>query len=279
MSTGQIRGRKTSTSSFVAAPVDDINVKRKSARDLYQDYGIVQPAGWLSDEKSSDLAQSRDGNHSPQAYCHVCHVCHVCSHRTLATSECAACGHQFCQRCDCVRTTEVVGANRTSRETKKHDISREKSTTNSLKQVQQQAETVDSSTRTEYHESQQTTKTGRGVEFRSETKHEEHRVFEPKDSDANLRNKFRSGPSPAASNNDYYKQNTRSSQTQAESKSGITAIKTVHNRTTGTLKQNPFLVADSMISGNDSSLETNEANTSIVTLGPQFLKAKLTVDR
>ncbi|KAF3024307.1 delta subunit of the central stalk of mitochondrial F1F0 ATP synthase, atp16 [Neopestalotiopsis sp. 37M] len=37
--------------------MDDSKLKRKSARDLYQEYGISRPPGWLSDEEDSDLAR------------------------------------------------------------------------------------------------------------------------------------------------------------------------------------------------------------------------------
>lgn len=85
--------------------MDDSKLKRKSARDLYQEYGISRPPGWLSDEEDSDLARSGDGSHSPPT---CCHVCHVCAYRTSAPSKCTSCGHHFCQRYICERQDEVV---------------------------------------------------------------------------------------------------------------------------------------------------------------------------
>ncbi|KAI0013660.1 hypothetical protein F4779DRAFT_346938 [Xylariaceae sp. FL0662B] len=70
--------------------------RRKSARELFEQYGIGTPSGWLSDEE--DLSFSRDGNASPQRFCRVCHVC---SARTWSSMHCPSCRHRLCEKCLC----------------------------------------------------------------------------------------------------------------------------------------------------------------------------------
>ncbi|KAI1167924.1 hypothetical protein F5B18DRAFT_338629 [Nemania serpens] len=65
----------------------------RSARDMFVQYDISRPSGWLS-----DISLSGDGNASPRRYCRYCHVC---STPTWAPAHCSSCGHRLCERCAC----------------------------------------------------------------------------------------------------------------------------------------------------------------------------------
>ncbi len=47
--------------------------KWRSAQDMFTQYDISRPPGWLSDIE--DLSLSGDGNASPRRYCRYCHIC------------------------------------------------------------------------------------------------------------------------------------------------------------------------------------------------------------
>ncbi|KAK8089372.1 hypothetical protein PG997_004333 [Apiospora hydei] len=70
----QIRNHPTS-----GQPVSDQSAmgtavnRRRSARELFEQYGVARPSGWLSDEE--DLTLSGDRNASPRRFCRICHVC------------------------------------------------------------------------------------------------------------------------------------------------------------------------------------------------------------
>ncbi|KAI0195095.1 hypothetical protein EV127DRAFT_178048 [Xylaria flabelliformis] len=66
----------------------------RSARDIFTQYNISRPSGWLSDNE--DLSLSGDGNASPRRYCRYCHICSV---PTLAPTHCSSCGHRLYERC------------------------------------------------------------------------------------------------------------------------------------------------------------------------------------
>ncbi|KAI1085690.1 hypothetical protein F5B20DRAFT_12956 [Whalleya microplaca] len=115
---GQIRGRPTSSimksnkhsrargghrglaheppsTSHPSGPAADAR-RRKSVRELFEQFGIGRPSGWLSDEE--DLLLSGDGNASPRRFCRVCHLC---SARTWSPMRCSSCGHRLCKKCTC----------------------------------------------------------------------------------------------------------------------------------------------------------------------------------
>ncbi|KAI0909886.1 hypothetical protein F4823DRAFT_405062 [Ustulina deusta] len=70
--------------------------KWRSAQDMFTQYDISRPPGWLSDIE--DLSLSGDGNASPRRYCRYCHIC---STATWAPTHCSSCGHRLCKRCAC----------------------------------------------------------------------------------------------------------------------------------------------------------------------------------
>ncbi|KAI1369176.1 hypothetical protein F5Y08DRAFT_352937 [Xylaria arbuscula] len=79
--------------------------KWRSARDIFTQYDISRPSGWLSD--MGDLSLSGDGNASPRR---CCRYCHICSTPTWAPTHCSACGHHLCQRCVCEVSSDTPQA-------------------------------------------------------------------------------------------------------------------------------------------------------------------------
>ncbi|KAI0104117.1 hypothetical protein GGR51DRAFT_572801 [Nemania sp. FL0031] len=65
----------------------------RSARDMFTQYHISRPSGWLS-----DISLGGDGNASPPGYCRYCHIC---SAPVWAPTHCSSCGHHLCDRCAC----------------------------------------------------------------------------------------------------------------------------------------------------------------------------------
>ncbi|KAK6078560.1 ATP synthase delta mitochondrial [Seiridium cupressi] len=249
----QIRRHRASVSSNEAVQADDNRTKGTYAGDLYQQYRISQPIGWLSDEQDPDLAHSGDGNHSPQI---CCHVCHVCSHRTLAPAQCAACGHQFCRRCACERLEEIAKIHRTPAD-HSSSVYKEETRANNSSSVDlehgQQQESSTTRTTTKRYASQQT-KTGGGVEIHSETKHEEHEVVNPGLSSPRSRKPMLDEPSATAFQEYESGQQEHFTDTQAAFHSSTNKMR---RHRTGALDENPFLVADrSIIAKNTTSQKT-----------------------
>jgi hypothetical protein len=88
---------------------DDGETKRRqTARELFAQYGVSRPSGWLSDE-DLNLALLGDGSHTPREYCRICHVC---SARTWSPAHCSTCGHLLCQRCVCEVPRNTLDAHR-----------------------------------------------------------------------------------------------------------------------------------------------------------------------
>jgi len=83
------------TGSFASYNTPKVE-KWRSAQDMFTQYNIDKPVGWLSDAEA--LSLSGDGNASPRSYCRYCHVC---STATWAPTFCSSCGHRLCQKCVC----------------------------------------------------------------------------------------------------------------------------------------------------------------------------------
>lgn len=190
----------------------DVKLKRKSARDLYQQYGISQPSGWLSDdEEDSDLVLSGDGSHSPRLRCHVCHVC---SHRTSAPSKCTSCGHHFCQECICECREEGV--------TTSERFSNRETTGKNVKSYTREYQRI---VKTE-HDTEHDTDHG------SKATQVHHRDF----TSSNL---WRS-----ASRNSAKSETSAHHSTQEKTHATTQAESTAHKNHGANLNKNPFLVAD-----------------------------------
>lgn len=69
-------------------------VRRKDARDLFEEYGVSRPHGWLSEASSG-------GNHpsQPVSEPHDAKLCHSCHLRVPDRKECSSCGHDGCLKC------------------------------------------------------------------------------------------------------------------------------------------------------------------------------------
>jgi hypothetical protein len=66
--------------------------RRLDAREIFHDYGISEPVGWLSEgsgiEEPRALSESQANK-----------VCHSCQVRLVFQSQCATCGHGACVKC------------------------------------------------------------------------------------------------------------------------------------------------------------------------------------
>ncbi|KAL0932059.1 uncharacterized protein CTRU02_213012 [Colletotrichum truncatum] len=71
-------------------------IRRRHARDIFEEFGISRPSGWLSDDEEEDLSRNQDGTNSIPRHTNVCHSC-----RAEVTYEafCATCGHSVCPQC------------------------------------------------------------------------------------------------------------------------------------------------------------------------------------
>lgn len=235
-----------------------MKAKRKSARDLYQQYGIQEPAGLLSEEQDSDLAHSGDGNQSPQIYCHICHVCFQ---RTDIPAQCLVCGHQFCPRCSCERPGVVakVGTASSHRSSRfdNREFTQNDTSAKASEQAEQQ-ENAEASTSTKHYDSRHTAEAERGLERYYDVKHKEQTLNASKTHSS----KFRDARHHEISRDTYRehdaKQHKHSTQEQLDFKSISGKMDTVRGLTAETLNQNPFLIADRNASGKTFTTQSNK---------------------
>lgn len=66
--------------------------RRKDAVDLFQEYGISRPEGWLSEEDSLNVPPR------PLSVTATVQICHSCGSRLPDQTDCS-CGHESCLRC------------------------------------------------------------------------------------------------------------------------------------------------------------------------------------
>ena len=129
--------------------------KWRSARDMFTQYDVSRPSGWLSDV--GDLSLSGDGNASPRRYCRYCHIC---STPTWAPTYCSTCGHHFCQRCVCEASgrtpqdhTDILHSpSLTVTRDVSHQISSSRSKLGSAQQFHRDAEITRSTANSRHHD-------------------------------------------------------------------------------------------------------------------------------
>ena len=96
------KGRRSdnSTPSLVPAetPTTDEG-RRQAAIQLFDQYGISCPYGWLSEEDEGIFS----GDRAKRS--HMCHVCHICGDRMVPQIICPSCGHVLCSECTRLATT------------------------------------------------------------------------------------------------------------------------------------------------------------------------------
>lgn len=69
--------------------------RREAARQLFDQYGISRPSGWLSGD-GDDLSLEVDGS---SRYRKSQRICHVCGDRIIPQAFCPSCGHPLCGEC------------------------------------------------------------------------------------------------------------------------------------------------------------------------------------
>jgi hypothetical protein len=89
----------TTPGSMGSSSVGSI-IRRKNARDIFDEYGIARPENWLSEEGSQSggtrpLPQRQPPISITRLTYRICHSCR----RRLTTGECPECGHESCIKC------------------------------------------------------------------------------------------------------------------------------------------------------------------------------------
>jgi hypothetical protein len=81
---------------------------RESAREMFAQYGIREPSGWLSDEEQQTRMEPGEVI-SPQPYWRICHICGA---KTHSKTFCTSCGHPLCQTCTCAVPQDSASAHK-----------------------------------------------------------------------------------------------------------------------------------------------------------------------
>ncbi|KAI0128605.1 hypothetical protein BJ170DRAFT_336053 [Xylariales sp. AK1849] len=261
ISTGQIRGRDVWSSCIdqgTRPPSTEVR-RWQSASELFDQYSIARPTGWLSDEE--DLSFSGDGNASNPRFCRICHVC---SARNWSPLLCSACGHRLCQRCLCEvpennveghkgfshhpsPTIELQGARYVE-----HPISAPES-------VHHQQRTGGSSTththmQSSYRAEQNQSRIQRTVVIQTETKHKGRQINGPQ--------RTASVPPPKNQKEETTsktlairesQQSRQSNWKEDQSSSSAIGDASLRSRPTWSVKQNPFFLADRVATGKSAA--------------------------
>ncbi|KAK1510357.1 ATP synthase [Colletotrichum costaricense] len=66
-------------------------IRKRHARDIFAEFGISRPSGWLSDDEEEDFSRHRDGTNSIPR--HVLNTCHSCGAEVTSRTFCSTCGH------------------------------------------------------------------------------------------------------------------------------------------------------------------------------------------
>lgn len=72
-------------------------IRLRHARDIFEEFGISRPSGWLSDDDEEDFSRHQDGTNSTPR--HVGNICHSCGAEVTTRTFCATCGHSVCPQC------------------------------------------------------------------------------------------------------------------------------------------------------------------------------------
>ncbi|KAK2017704.1 hypothetical protein LZ32DRAFT_443951 [Colletotrichum eremochloae] len=72
-------------------------IRRRHARDIFAEFGISRPSGWLSDDEGEDFSRHQDGANSIPR--HVFNICHSCGAEVTSRTSCSTCGHAVCPQC------------------------------------------------------------------------------------------------------------------------------------------------------------------------------------
>ncbi|KAL0777157.1 hypothetical protein CaCOL14_006675 [Colletotrichum acutatum] len=72
-------------------------IRKRHARDIFAEFGIPRPSGWLSDDEEEDFSRHRDGTNSIPR--HVLNTCHSCGAEVTSRTFCSTCGHAVCPQC------------------------------------------------------------------------------------------------------------------------------------------------------------------------------------
>lgn len=93
----QVSGNSASSGHSQETEITTSTLRRRHARDIFAEFGISRPSGWLSDDGEEDFSRHQDGSNSIPAYPN--NTCHSCGSVVTSLTFCAACGHSVCPQC------------------------------------------------------------------------------------------------------------------------------------------------------------------------------------
>ncbi|CAH0049012.1 unnamed protein product [Clonostachys solani] len=88
---------RTSFSQSMDSRSADSTTMRQDAREIFDEYGITRPEGWLSEANSG--GDDENHTHHPKSMTYSYRVCHSCRLPIGAGKECPTCGHGSCIKC------------------------------------------------------------------------------------------------------------------------------------------------------------------------------------
>ncbi|WQF76422.1 Putative Zinc finger, FYVE/PHD-type [Colletotrichum destructivum] len=86
-----------SSSHSRGTEVTTSTIRRRHARDIFAEFGISRPSGWLSDDEEEDFSRHQDGANSIPR--HATNSCHSCGAEVISRAFCNTCGHAVCPQC------------------------------------------------------------------------------------------------------------------------------------------------------------------------------------
>lgn len=88
---------RTSFSRSIDSRSVDSTTMRQDAREIFDEYGITRPEGWLSEANSGGDDENRIYHRNNTTYSY--RVCHSCRLPIGTGKECPTCGHDSCIKC------------------------------------------------------------------------------------------------------------------------------------------------------------------------------------
>lgn len=91
--------RSAATPQSIGSASVDSTIRRRDARDIFDEYGIARPENWLS-EGSSENGTTKQNLPAPAAAVTLRYrICHSCRRYLPPGTECPECGHESCIKC------------------------------------------------------------------------------------------------------------------------------------------------------------------------------------
>ncbi|KAF6821044.1 hypothetical protein CSOJ01_00479 [Colletotrichum sojae] len=93
----QVSGNSAYSGHSQETELTTSTLRKRHARDIFAEFGVSRPSGWLSDDDEEDFSRHQDGSNSIPAYPN--NICHSCGSEVTSLTFCATCGHSVCPQC------------------------------------------------------------------------------------------------------------------------------------------------------------------------------------